>query len=150
MSKSIAISSTPVIDPDDLFHREPLVAAFRVRGPETSEAFTFSLINFHSDPDEIDRELVFLPELLNIVRNDGREEDDVILLGDFNAGDREFAQFIFESGLHWAISHQPTNTRGSAQYDNLMFHDAATVEFTGRCGVFDFLSQYNMTARRSA
>ncbi len=44
-------------DDDDLLHREPLVATFRVRGPKPEEAFTFNLVNIHVDPDEIDREL---------------------------------------------------------------------------------------------
>ena len=41
-----------VADPDDLLHREPLVGWFRVRGPPADQAFTFSLINIHTDPDE--------------------------------------------------------------------------------------------------
>jgi len=36
-----------VNDPDDLLHREPLVAMFRVRGPPPQEAFTFVLIDVH-------------------------------------------------------------------------------------------------------
>ena len=46
-----------VDDPDDLLHREPMVANFRVRGLPASEAFTFTLVNIHTDPDETDTDL---------------------------------------------------------------------------------------------
>ena len=39
----------------------------------------------------------------------------------------------------------PTNTRGNAQYDNLLFHSQATTEFTGRGGVYDFMRVVNLT-----
>ena len=46
-----------VAAPSDLLHREPLVAHFHVRGPPARQAFTFSLVNIHTDPDETDGEL---------------------------------------------------------------------------------------------
>ena len=46
-----------VADPDDLLHREPLVGWFRVRGPPPDQAFTFSLVDIHTDPDETKQEL---------------------------------------------------------------------------------------------
>lgn len=134
-----------VTDPDDLFHREPMVAWFRVRGPDAEEAFTFTLVNIHVDPDEVSDEVSLIPDLVQLIRDDGREEDDVIIVGDLNAGDREFNALLGFSNLHWAISHMPTNTRGTAQYDNVMFQDEATSEYLGRSGVFDFFTEYNMT-----
>ena len=44
-------------DPQDMLHREPLVAMFRARGPSPQEAFTFVLMDFHTDPDETKEEL---------------------------------------------------------------------------------------------
>jgi len=132
-------------DPSDLLHREPLVAWFRARGPETDQAFTFSLVNFHTDPDEAAQELTTLPLVLNAVRNDGRNEDDVILLGDFNASDVNIQRFGGLSGVTMAIEKTPTNTRGTEQYDNIIFQGQATPEYVGRAGVFDFLRQYNLT-----
>ena len=46
-----------VDDSDDLLHREPMVTTFRVRGLPAGEAFTFTLVNIHTDPDETDTEL---------------------------------------------------------------------------------------------
>ena len=51
-------------DPDDLLHREPFVGWFRVRGPPEDQAFTFTLVNIHTDPDETDTELDVLDDVL--------------------------------------------------------------------------------------
>lgn len=130
---------------DDLLHREPLVGWFRVRGPAENQGFTFSLVNIHTDPDEVAAEVGVLDDVMRVVRDDGRNEDDVILLGDFNADDRHFGELGRMPQIAWAISGVPTNTRGTKQYDNLVFFANATREFTGRTGVFDFMREYNLT-----
>ena len=134
-----------VADPDDLLLREPLVGWFRVRGPPPEQAFTFTLVNIHTDPENIAQELNILDDVYRIVRDDGRGEDDVILLGTLNADDRSFGQLGQVSGMTWAISGTPSNTRGTASYDNIVFQRQATSEFTGRAGVFDFMRQYNLS-----
>lgn len=138
-----------VDDPDDLLHREPLVGWFRVRGPPPDQAFTFSLINIHTDPDEVQHEVNVLDDVFRAVRDDGRGEDDVILLGDLNADDRHFGQLGQVSGIAWVISNMPTNTHGNHQFDNLLFQEQATREFTGRGGVFDFLREYNLSLQEA-
>jgi len=134
-------------DKDDLLHREPLVGWFRTRlAPEQAQlAFTFSLVNVHTDPDEVDRELDVMDDVLFAVQADDRHEDDTILLGDFNVNDRNLRQFGKVNGLAWVVSNTPTNTRGSAQYDNMFFLRAATPEFTGRGGVYDYLREFNLS-----
>lgn len=134
-----------VDDPDDLLHREPYVGWFRVRGPSPDQAFTFTLINIHTDPDETDTELDVLDDVLLAVQNDGRGEDDVILLGDLNVDDRNMGELGRLSGVAWAISGVPTNVRGTKTYDNIVFQSVATPEFTGRAGVFDFMREFNLT-----
>ena len=61
-----------VNDPDDLLHREPLVAMFRVRGPPAEQAFTFVLVDIHTDPDETDTELNALAQVYQAVRRASR------------------------------------------------------------------------------
>ena len=134
-----------VDDPDDLLHREPLVGWFRVRGPPVDQAFTFSLVNIHTDPDETDQELDALDDVYRVVRDDGRGEDDVLILGDLNVDDNHLGELGQVAGITWVISNVPTNTRGSKQYDNIVFHQTATREFMGRGGVFDFMREYNLT-----
>jgi len=138
-----------VADPDDLLHREPRVGWFRVRGVAPDQAFTFSLVNIHTDPDETDQELDTLDDVFRVVRDDGRQEDDVIILGDLNVDDRHLGELGQISGMTWVISATPTNTRGTAQYDNIVFQSQATREFTGRGGVFDFLRQYNLSVEEA-
>lgn len=134
-----------VDDPDDLLHREPLVGWFRVRGPPADQAFTFSLVNAHIDPDDSANELNAMDDVFRAVRDDGRNEDDVIILGDFNADDRHLGPLGEMSGIAWVVSGIPTNTRGTHQYDNIVFDRNATREYAGRGGVFDFMREYNLT-----
>lgn len=134
-----------VDDPDDLLHREPYVGFFRVRGPEISEAFTFQLVNIHTDPDETDQELDALGDVFIAVQNDGLEEDDVIVLGDLNVDSRHLGALGQVPGITWVISGTPTNTRGNKSYDNIVFHQRATNEFTGRAGVHDYLREFNLS-----
>lgn len=132
-----------VRDPGDVIHREPLVGWFRVRGPDPRRAFTFTLVNVHTDPDEAKEEVAALNMLFDEVRNDGRGEDDVIMLGDFNANSETIAK-LGGSALTASIQKM-TNTRGTKQYDNVLFDERATVEFSGRAGVYDFLREFNLT-----
>ncbi len=137
-------------DPDDLLHRPPLVGWFRTRGPPEEAAFTFSLVNIHTDPDEVKSELGVLENVVRAVHADGRQEDDIIILGDFNADHRMIIQSLSAVGVTCAIQGVPTNLRRTAEYDNLVFQDMATDEFTGRVGVIDFLRQYNLTLDAAA
>lgn len=134
-----------VADPDDRLHREPLVGWFRVRGPQPEQAFTFSLVDIHTDPDETEQELNALDDVFQAVRNDSRGEDDVIVLGDLNVDDRHLGELGQLSNIAWAISGVPTNTRGNKLYDNIVFSRTATTEFAGRAGVFDLIREFNLT-----
>jgi len=134
-----------VDDPHDLLHREPLVARFRVKGVSPQEAFTFSLVNIHTDPDETDVELNALDDVFRIVQNDGTGEDDVILLGDLNVDERKLGDLGRVPGIYWAISGLKTNTRQNQAYDNILFDRRVTTEFTGRSGIFDLKTEYGLT-----
>jgi endonuclease/exonuclease/phosphatase family metal-dependent hydrolase len=134
-----------VHDPDDLLRREPLVAWFRTRHTDPRQAFTFSLVNVHLDASRPREELAYLSQLFRAIRNDGRNEDDVIILGDFNAAEQDLQHALRSAGLTWAIRGRTTNTRGTRQYDNVLFDTLATSEFTGSAGVWDFLKEMNLT-----
>jgi deoxyribonuclease-1-like protein len=139
-----------VEDPDDLLHREPLVAPFRVRGLGGNEAFTFKLVNIHTDPDETDQELDALGDVYTAVARDGSNEDDIIVLGDLNVDDKHLGRLGQISGITPVISGKMTNTRKTKQYDNIVFVGApATAEFTGRGGVYDFMRKFNLTEQEA-
>jgi endonuclease/exonuclease/phosphatase family metal-dependent hydrolase len=145
-----------VSDPDDLLHREPLVAQFRVRGPAPDAAFTFILVNVHTDPDVAATELDILADVYRAVRQASSvssvAEDDVILLGDFNAPGHvpltlaDLGRLGLLSGIHAAIASEPTNVLRDKLYDNLIFHAPSTVEFTGRAGVLNVMRRFNLTS----
>lgn len=134
-----------VDDPDDLLHREPLVARFVALEAPPQAAYTFMLLNVHTDPDEVAEELNVLDDVFLSAQADGRYEDDVIMLGDFNAAADELRQLGQLPRIHAAIQDQPTNTRRTKSYDNLVFDRYATAEFTGNAGVYDFQAVYELT-----
>ena len=133
-----------VNDPDQLLKREPLVGWFRTRGLPSEQAFTFTLANIEFDDHRPDLELAYLDELFRAIRLDGRGEDDVIITGNFNAGDRGLAPLRRRAGLTWVVYDTATTTDKDSQFDNLVFAQNATVEFTGQGGVHDFLATYNL------
>ncbi len=139
-----------VNDPDDLLQREPLVGWFRTRVSNPDAAFTFTLVNVELTPVRTERELTYVGELFRAIRNDGRGEDDVIIAGDFHAGDRGLESIQKRDGLTWVISNTPTDILNSAQYDNLVFSEMASTEFTGRGGVFDFVRKFNLRLQDAA
>ena len=138
-----------VNDRSDLLHREPLIARFRVRGPPPQEAFTFTLINIHTDPDEVETEVDALAQVYSVVQRNQQYEDDVILLGDLNAAPKHFGQLQNIRNITWAIDNQPTNTRLSKCYDNILFDRYATQEFTGEAGVLNLMDSYNLTEKQA-
>ena len=133
----------------DLLHREPLVGWFRARGAPPEQAFTFTLVNVHTDPDEVDRELDALADVYVSVQGDARQEDDTIMLGDFNANDKNLRRLGQIAGLRRLVVNAPTNTLQTAMYDNVLFLEHATPEFTGRGGVFDFWREFNLTEKQA-
>ncbi len=137
-------------DPDNLLHREPLVASFSTRMPPDS-AFTFTLINVHTTPEPaaaLDAELSALAEVYREVRRTGRGEDDVIMLGDFNASDKKIAAHHRVGklpGVTPLIRGVMSNTRQSELYDNLLVHLPSTTEYVGRSGAFNFGQAFNLS-----
>ncbi|MDG2381819.1 MAG: endonuclease/exonuclease/phosphatase family protein [Pirellulaceae bacterium] len=139
-----------VDDQDDLLLREPFVGWFRAVGPDKTEAFTFSLVNIRVDPTNADTERKVLDDVVHAVRDDGRQEDDVIILGDFRAAARELGDLDQLSDVSYAVSQIPTNTHGDQSWSNIVVQKNSTIEFTGRGGVFDFLREYNMNLEEAA
>lgn len=133
-----------VEDPQQIMTFEPLVGWFRAKTVATSEAFTFSLVNIRIDPLNEMREREALPDLLRIVRQDGRLEDDIILAGDFGCSEKELGA-LRRSGVVFALEGTPTTVTGEAMLDNIIVPARATDEFTGRAGVVDFLRQGNLS-----
>lgn len=134
-----------VEDPNNLFAYDPLVGWFRAAGPPENEAFTFSVVNLKIDPSTAVQERSYLVNLLTAVRNDGRQEDDLILASDLQGAPGSLGELDRVPDLVFAVREVPTNVEGTAAWDNLAFQKSATGEFSGDSGVFDFLRKYNLT-----
>lgn len=135
----------PVEDPDGRFRHRPLVALFRVHGPDPAEAFTFKLVNIHIDPKQAAAELGLLDDVYRAVRDDGANEDDVILLGDFGADTDRMDQFAEILDVTTSITGTPTTVQGIGPVDNILFDRRATTEFTGRAEVVDLMREFDLT-----
>jgi deoxyribonuclease-1-like protein len=153
-----------VDDPVGAFSRRPLVGWFRTRLEPAERAFTFTVANVELNAAATKMQLEteglangFKPntpatplgvesliELFRAIRKDGRGEDDVILMGDFSGCDQTLSIAQQRSGLVWVLSHRPTDLHQTQQLDNILFQHQATVEFTGRSGVLDFMRTYNL------
>lgn len=132
-------------DPTDLLHREPLVTRFRARTQSPDQAFTFWMVNIHTDPDDVPEEVDALADVFHVMRTARPDEDDVILLGDLNASETQLGRLGQYPGIRWAVSGVMTNTRRTKAYDNILFQGQSTAEYTGRWGVVDLESALGIT-----
>lgn len=140
-------ASYTVNDTADLLHREPLVGRFATRVPAGYPPFTFSLMNIHTDPGEVKQELPVMHTVLHAVREyewTSAREDDVLMMGDLNAAPSKFGNLAKVPGILWVISDQPTNTRRTELYDNILFDRGPTNEYVGRSGVLDMATVFGI------
>ncbi|MEQ1829735.1 MAG: endonuclease/exonuclease/phosphatase family protein, partial [Pirellula sp.] len=124
-----------VEDKADLLHREPLVARFVTRVPPNIRPFSFSLVNMHTDPDEVKDEMPVMHTVLKGIREFeylSAAEDDILLMGDLNASPSQFGRLAQIPGIFWTVQNEPTNTIRKSIYDNIIFDRGLTNEFTGR------------------
>jgi hypothetical protein len=133
-----------VEDPMSRFRYKPLMGQFRVRGVPESEAFTFMLINVQVDPAHVAPEVDLLADVYRAVRDAGRGEDDIILLGDLEADTEHLGRLGQLPNLATAVTNLPTTTRGTQLADNLLFDRSATTECTGRTGVLDIIRELDL------
>ena len=131
-------------DPANMLHREPLVAGFRTRAAPPGEAFTFTLVNMHTDPDVAKAECDALAAVFRAVRDDGRGEDDIILLGDFNANPENMGQLRALPYISYVVSGVPTMVEGNRTNDNILFDRRATTEFVN-WDIVNVMRLYNLT-----
>jgi endonuclease/exonuclease/phosphatase family metal-dependent hydrolase len=132
-------------NPGDRLHRPPLHARFRVRANPPESGFSFWLVDTHTDPDEVALEVNALAEVFQEMKALRPDEDDVILLGDLNAGPPQFGKIKQIPGIGWAVSGVTTNTRRSKTYDNLIFDTRTTTEYTGTWGVLDLQNTFGLS-----
>lgn len=145
-------ASYTVEDRADLLHREPLVGRFVTRVPQGYRPYSFSLMNIHTDPDEVKLELPVMHTVLQAVREyewATAGEDDVLMMGDLNAAPKIFGNLAKVPGIYWVIREETTNTRRTQIYDNILFDRGLTNEFTGRAGVLDMAEMFRISTEEA-
>jgi hypothetical protein len=135
--------------PPGTFHMPPLVAEFRVRAPPLKEAFTFTLVSVLSDSPGGSYEMSLLADVFHAVVKNSHGEDDIIMLGDFEADPEHFDRLGNVPGITAAITDAPTTLRGTRLTDNILFDRRATVEYTGRSGVLDMVRELDLTPQEA-
>ncbi|MFM8706032.1 MAG: hypothetical protein ACKOHG_19690, partial [Planctomycetia bacterium] len=123
----------------------PMYARFRTRAYPPEAAFTFWMVDTHTDPDEVPQEVDALADVFEVMQRARPDEDDVILLGDLNAAPNQLGRIARIPNIGWAVSGTTTNTRRTKTYDNIIFARAATAEYTGRWGVLDLQSTFGLS-----
>lgn len=136
-------------DPGDRLHRPPLFVRFRARIQPPERGFTFWMVNSHTDPDEVPEEVDALADAFMALKQARPDEDDIILLGDLNASPEQFGRLGQLPDIGWAVSGVTTNTRRTKTYDNLIFEQTATAEYTGRWGVLDLQTTYGLSLKQA-
>jgi deoxyribonuclease-1-like protein len=133
-------------DTEDIFAREPLVAQFRAGN------FDFALANIHTDPDDARAEICALNEVIEDAQSHYHNDDDVIVLGDYNADGGYFNENTSEcfkaSPYSWIIGNSIDTTvaKESLTYDRMVFkHQFGDEDFTGESGAFYYNQSQNGT-----
>lgn len=137
---------TTVHDAQGVMMRPPLATRFQCIELPEGQGFTFTLLNVHTTPEEADRDLKAIESVVATTRQLLPMEDDIIVLGDFNASTAQIAKVRWFATQSAVIPDQwMTNTRQNKNYDNQVFDGRATVEYTGRSGVFNFQQLYQIS-----
>ena len=124
-------------DPGDLFIREPYVATFRAGD------FDFTLISIHAiygnSKSERRAEALLLDTVWQTVRDTNPEEQDVILLGDFNLEpDDEGFQTLRVHLRPLFTGDVRTTITETSLYDNIWIPRTATAEYAEAWGIDRF------------
>jgi len=150
-----------VDDPEDRMHREPFVASFAAVNPAAParSPFTFTMIAVHTDPDEVDgrasgdNELNVLADVfVNVAAWEYARygEDDLVILGDFNAPREKLFGLSRIPGLVTLAPRQATNTVGTKELDHIMIDSLKTAEWTNQANVIDYVRDLQLTSELAA
>ena len=123
-----------VLDPGGKMYREPMVASFEALLPRnsTQRPFRFTLINVHTDPDEVDP---------------NRRDSEINVLADVFQRVREYE--YQNSGEVSIAGDIGTNVSGSKTNDHILYDRNVTAEYAGRTGVINLVEAYGLTPEQA-
>ncbi|WAI01355.1 lamin tail domain-containing protein [Methanogenium organophilum] len=150
-TKTAVLTSTPYTYPEpagtDPFHREPYIASFGAINGD----FDATMITVHTDPDEATEEINSLDAVVDYAVSHTPYDQDVIVMGDFNADGSYFKEdcssSMTSSEYEWIIGNDVDTTTKSTDYtyDRIVLTKSVTPYFTGDAGVFRYDTQYGLT-----
>jgi hypothetical protein len=133
-----------VLDPDQLFTYDPALVHVAARiAPE--RAYTFILLSVILDQSQREREATAVDELFYSVRDGSRGEDDVIVGGNFHLDASELSEKFRRRTIRPLVVEASADVRAERPGPQLILDPRATIEYTGRHGMFDALRTYNLS-----
>ena len=137
-------------DEHDYFQREPYLARFQA----VNESFDFVLITAHTapakseNPDITKKEVSALNEVVKWAKKHYPNEEDFIVLGDFNADcsylkESEIERLEIYKDYSWLIPHSAKTTLAKTRdctYDRIVITPECDDSFTGKWGVDRYFS----------
>ena len=113
--------------------------------------FDFYLLTIHTDPDDVSIEVPALKVSYEDLQSQTPSEDDIVMLGDFNAKspNSQFNSYITMTSIasilniYFAIDGE-TNTAGGKSYDNIIFQSNYTGEYL-TSDIYDFKIELGIT-----
>ncbi len=154
-TQTCLLIGTPQTYPEpegDVFHREPYAALFAGR----EGGFSAVLITVHTDPDEAGEEIGALAEVVPWAQEAFGGEEDVIVMGDFNADGTYFDEDTYPplraSGYTWLITNDMDTTTGATDctYDRIVITNSLLDGYMGSRGVDRFDVTYGLDSTRTA
>lgn len=130
------------------YARLPTVLQLEVNRSLSTTPFTFSLVNVHLLPNSsetrkrLTAEVYALKDIYSEVRRLLPNEDDVIILGDFNSPSAALLSSMKTlpgRKIKTALADESTMLKGKNTNDNIVFDASDTIEFVG-AEVIDFRS----------
>ena len=130
----------------DVFEREPYIASF------VSSNFDFTIIGIHVKPDDAYSEIGNLTSVVQFVLSENPDEQDTIVMGDFNADGTYFdegdvANSFKSSDFYWVITNEmDTMTKTDYSYDRIvLLEDTYSYEYVeDSASVFKFDIEYDI------
>lgn len=128
------------------FLRRPYYATFTVK----KGGFDFTLVNFHAYFSKRDKRLIevkTLATVYNVIQGEDKDEQDIILLGDFNLDPTKKTGNYAHEGAYdplWKITkmvfHSPliSLVSGNGLVDNMFFQEDFTREYAQTHGITAF------------
>ncbi len=143
-TRTVGLVGTPETYPEpngtDPFHRQPYIASFATLNGNYDAVF----VVIHTDPDEATEEINVLDEVLNYTQSVYPDEEDFIIMGDFNADGSYFDEGgISDLDLYtWVIDDSLDTTTKSTNYtyDRIVLTDSD--DLAEDFGVFRYDLEY--------